>query len=97
MRSFNNGMHKESFYQFILYTLLRERKSNVPFKMEAALSGKQRASKRWFCKLFRGCDIPSFLYLKSQFERDFPRYILGIKDSEIGKDMNGLMTGNLQC
>ena len=95
MRSFIDGMHKESLYQFILYTLLRERKSNVPFKMEAVLFGKQRASRRWFCKLFKGCDISSFLYLKSQFEKDCPRYILDIKDSEIRRDMNGLMTGDL--
>ena len=95
MPSFNDDMHKESFYQFILYVLLREEKSNVPFKLETMLLGKQRASQRYFLKLFRGCDIPSFLHMKELFEKDYPQYPLDINDSDIGRDKNGLMTGIL--
>lgn len=97
MPSFNDDMHKESFYQFILYVLLREEKSNVPFKFEAMLFGKQRASRRYFLKLFKGCDIPSFLHIKELFENEHPQYSFDINDSNIEKEKSGLMTGNLQC
>ncbi len=89
-------MHKESFYQFILYTLLQEGKSNIPFKIEVLLLGKQLASKHYFIKLYKGCDIPSFFHIKKLFEKEYSYYLLDIKEANIQKDENGLMTGNLE-
>jgi len=86
-------MHKESFYQFILYTLLREGKSNIPFKLKVILLGKRYASRRYFMKLFKGCDIPSFMNLKEEFEKDHSQYSLDMQAENIKKDGNGLMTG----
>ena len=88
-------MHKESFYQFILFVLLREGKSNIPFRIEAMLLGKQYASRHYFKKLFKGCDMPSFMNLKVQFENEWPQYFFDLKISDIEKDKNGLMNGSL--
>lgn len=88
-------MRREPFYQFILYTLLREGKSNVPFKLEALLLGKQRASRHFFGILFKGCDISSFMNMKEAFEKEKVLYPLEIKEEAIEKDVNGLMTGHL--
>ena len=84
-------MHKESLYQFILYALLREGKSNVPFKMEAMLLGKRRACRHWLSRLFNGCDIPSFIHMKNQFNEEHPQYAFDVKASDIKTDSNGLM------
>ena len=89
-------MHKESLYQFILYTLLREGKSNLPFILESMLLGKQRAVRHWFQILFKGCDIPSFLHMKERFEQDFPQHAFEIKNSNLKTDANGLMTGEVK-
>jgi hypothetical protein len=88
-------MHKESFYQFILYVLSQEGRSNLPFRIESMLLGKRRASKRWFFRLFNGCDIPSFLHLQKQFNEEHPQYSFAPKVSDIKTDTNGLMTGEM--
>ena len=95
MRSFNDDMHKESFYQFILYTLLREGKSNILFKTEAMLLGKQRASTRYFSKLFQGCDVPSFLHIQNLFNKEHPQCRFEMNEFNIDTDSHGLMTGHI--
>jgi len=64
--------------------------------MESLLFGKQTASRRCFTRLFKGCDIPSFIHMKERFEKDFPQYTLEIKDSDLKTDANGMMTGELR-
>ena len=88
-------MHKDSFYQFILFVLLREGKSNIPFRIEAMLRGNQYASKHYFKKLFKGCDMPSFMNLKVQFENECPQYLFDGRICDIERDKNGLMAGSL--
>lgn len=88
-------MHKESFYHFILYTLLKEGRSNLRFKIESLIIGKRKASIHYFAMLYAGCDIPSFHYIKDLFEKEHSGMILGIADKEIETDEYGLMTGRI--
>ena len=88
-------MYKKSFYRFILYVLLKEGKSNFFFKLEAILLGKQYASKHYFFKLFRGCDVPSFLYVKKLFEKEVFHDFLDVKECDVEIDEKGLMTGRI--
>lgn len=89
-------MHKDSLYRFVLYALLNDRRSNLCLKLEALLFGKRNASIRYFAILFSGCDIPSFLHVKKQFEEEHLDMRLPIIVEDIEKDEYGLMTGRLQ-
>jgi len=89
-------MRKESLYQFILYTLLMEEKSNLLFMIAGLIVGKWIASIHYFSRLYAGCDIPSFLHLKDLFEKEHPNMLLGVTIEDIEKDEHGVMTGKMK-
>ncbi|MDR0560996.1 MAG: hypothetical protein LBG92_12600 [Prevotellaceae bacterium] len=52
---------------FILYSLRREGKSNIGFRLACVFSGKKRATRRYFKKMFTDCDIATYRHFCKQF------------------------------
>ena len=97
MHPFTQCMHEDSLYRFILFVLMQEGKSNVPFKLEAWLLGRQHAVKHYLHQLFAGCDPASFFHMKALFEQAEPTHSFHLNDTDIIKDSMGLMTGEIKC
>ena len=58
-------------HRFILLVLLQEGKSNIKYRLYRRVVGKKRAARIYFKQLFEGCDLPSYLYYCSLYEKQY--------------------------
>ncbi len=64
-------MNYTPLHRFILLTLLHEGKSNILYYFYRALLGEKRATRVYFKKLFKGCDLSTYLYYCSLYEKQY--------------------------
>lgn len=64
-------MNYTPLHRFILLVLLREGKSNAKYHLYRLVLGKKRAARIYFGKLFEGCDLPTYLYYCSLYEKQY--------------------------